>query len=173
MDCVHNLDIESSYVAIKQRKMLMSHLKMNCIYCPPPHHHETSPSEGCQDWEMHPSWITGMESLNAYSNWVSSVVLPIAFQWIDEHRSEVYATVPEELKDDVGVVIAAAFKLVKELPAYKNGMENREAYEAGLADGTCDSSKINPVWTSIVKKVRTGTEEAFAEQASLLGNPTE
>ena len=117
---------------------------------------------------MHPSWIAGMEALNAYGDWVSSFVLPIAFQWIDEHRPEVYATVPEDLKDDVGVVMAAAFKLVKELPVYKKGLEKSEAYEAVVAAG--DVSKINPVWTSIVKKVRTGTEEAFAEQASLLGD---
>jgi hypothetical protein len=108
-----------------------------------------------------------MEALNAYSTWVSAVVMPIAFQWIDEHRAEVYATVPEDLKDDVGVVMAAAFKLVKESAAYKRGMDKCATYEASVAAG--DVSRINPVWTSIVKKVRSNTEEAFAEQASLLG----
>jgi hypothetical protein len=148
----------------------MPHVKVDCDYCPPPHH-KTPSREGHRDWEMHPSWITGMEALSAYSDWVSSVVLPIAFQWIDEHRSEVYATVQEDVKDDVGTVLAAAFKLVKELPAYKNGMEKRAAYEAAVANG--DTSKINPVWTSVVKKVRTSTEDAFAEQSSLLGNLSE
>jgi hypothetical protein len=119
---------------------------------------------------MHPSWTAGMEALDAYAHWVSSVVLPIAFQWIEENKPEVYATVSEELKDDVGVVIAAAFKLVKELPAYKSGVEERAKYEAALADGTLDSSKINPIWTGIVEKVRTCTEEAFAEESSLLGD---
>jgi hypothetical protein len=147
----------------------MSHVKVVCDYCPPYKHKHPS-GGGHQDWEMHPSWIAGMDALNAYSAWVSSVVLPIAFQWIDEHKPEVYATVPEELKDDVGVVIAAAFKLIKELPAYKSGMEKSEKYEAAAADGTLDSSKTNPVWTGIVKKVRTGTEEAFREQSSLLGD---
>jgi hypothetical protein len=122
---------------------------------------------------MHPSWIAGMEALNAYGDWVSSLVLPIAFQWIEEHKSEVYASVPEDLKDDVGVVIAAAFKLIKELPAYKSGMESSAAYEADVTRGTHDSSKTNPVWTGIVRKVRTDTEEAFAEQASLLGDVQE
>ncbi|MBB5056018.1 hypothetical protein HDF16_000687 [Granulicella aggregans] len=111
-----------------------------------------------------------MEALNAYGDWVSSFVLHIAFQWIEEHKPEVYASVPEELKDDVGVAIAAAFKLVKELPAYQRGMEKRAAYEAEMASGTYDSSKTNPVWTGLVKKVRTSTEEAFTEQASLLGD---
>jgi hypothetical protein len=114
-----------------------------------------------------------MEALNSYGDWVSSVVLPIAFQWIEEHKSEVYASVPEDLKDDVGVVIAAAFRLVKELPAYKNGMEKSAAYEADVASGTHDSSKTNPVWAGIAKKIRANTEEAFAEQSSLLGDVPE
>jgi hypothetical protein len=114
-----------------------------------------------------------MEALNAYGDWVSSVVLPIAFQWIEEHKSEVYASVPEDLRDDVGVVIAAAFKLVKELPTYKNGLEKSAEYEAEVASGTFDSSKTNPVWTGIVKKVRASTEEAFAEQSSPLGDAPE
>ena len=151
---------------------LMRHVKLICEYCPTPQHKPPFPG-GRRDWEMHPSWIAGMEALNAYGDWVSSVVLPIAFQWIEEHKSEVYASVPEDLKDDVGVVIAAAFRLVKELPAYKSGMEKSAAYEADVASGTHDSSKTNPVWTGIVKKVRASTEEAFAEQSSLLGDVPE
>ena len=147
----------------------MHQVKVNTTYCPPSHH--TPPfREGQRDWEMHPSWIAGVEALNAYSDWVSSVVLPIAFQWIEEHKSEVYASVPEELKDDVGVAIAAAFRLVKELPVYKSGVEKSATYAADVASGTHDSSKTNPVWTGIVKKIRTGTEEAFAEQSPLLGD---
>jgi hypothetical protein len=148
----------------------MPHVKVICTYCPT-HHHK--PADGPRDWEMHPSWIAGMESLNAYSDWVSSVVLPIAFQWIEEHKAEVYATVPAELKDDVGVVIAAAFKLIKDLPAYKSGLEKSASYEAASADANWDSSKTNPVWAGIAKKIRTGTEEAFAEKSSLLGDAPE
>jgi hypothetical protein len=147
----------------------MQHTKEKCEYCVP-QNIETQFRQVPRDWEMHPSWIAGMEALNAYGNWVSSVVLPIAFQWIEENKPEVYATIPEDLKDDVGVVIAAAFKLVKELPAYQAGLKKGEAYAAAMADGTWNPSKTNPVWTSIVKKIRTGTEEAFAEQSSLLGN---
>jgi len=146
----------------------MKHVKLKCDYCPPTCPPKPSVQDGPRDWETHPSWITGMEALNAYGDWVSSVVMPIAFQWIDEHRPEVYATVPEDLKDDVGVVMAAALKLVKELPAYKRGLEKCEGYEAAVAAG--DVSKINPIWTSIVKKVRTETKQAFAEEASLLGD---
>jgi hypothetical protein len=151
---------------------LMRHVKLVCEYCPPPHHKPPFPG-GHRDWETHPSWIAGMEALNSYGDWVSSVVLPIAFQWIEEHKSEVYASVPEDIKDDVGVVIAAAFRLIKELPAYKNGMEKSAAYEADVASGTHDSSKTNPVWAGIAKKIRANTEEAFAEQSSLLGDVPE
>ncbi len=147
----------------------MRHTKENCEYCPP-ECKQTKLPQSPRDWEAHPSWIAGMEALNAYGDWVSSVVLPIAFQWIEEHKPEVYATIPENLKDDVGVVIAAAFKLIKELPVYKDGLKKSAAYEKAVADGTWDSSKTNPVWTGIVKKIRTETEEAFAEQASLLGD---
>jgi hypothetical protein len=147
-------------------------VKKLCVYCPP-HHPKPPVPGGPRDWETHPSWITGMEALHAYGDWVSSFVLPIAFQWIEEHKPEVYASVPENLRDDVGVVIAAAFKLVQELPAYKNGLEMRAAFDAEAASGTLDSSKINPVWTGLTKKIRTETEEAFAEQASLLGDVEE
>lgn len=147
----------------------MRHVKIECTCCPPqcgdckPH--------GVKDWEMHPSWIAGMEALGHYTNWVSAIVIPIAFQWIEEHKPEVYATIPEKYKDDVGVVIAAAFKLVKELPAYKKELEKSAEYDAALAGGTLDPSKVNPVWTGIVEKVRAETNEAFEEQSSLLGEP--
>ena len=163
--------IESSRVPTEPKEKIMPHCKVQCNYCPPCH--KTPAHESHRDWEMHPSWIAGMEALNAYGDWVSSVVLPIAFQWIEEHKAEVYAGVPEDLKDDVGVVIAAAFKLVKELPAYKNGLEQSAAYEEAVANGTWDSSKTNPVWTGITKKIRTGTEQAFAEQSTLLGDKPE
>jgi hypothetical protein len=159
-------------VALEPMENLMRHVKLVCEYCPTQHHKPPFPSSP-RDWETHPSWIAGMEALNAYGDWVSSVVLPIAFQWIEEHKSEVYASVPEDLKDDVGVVMAAAFKLVKELPAYKNGLEKSAEYEAEVASGTFDSSKTNPVWTGIVKKVRASTEKAFAEQSPLLGEVPE
>lgn len=148
----------------------MRHQKNLCDYCPPPVSDLSVPC-GPRDWETHPSWIAGMEALNAYGDWVSSFVMPVAFQWIEEHKPEVYASIPNELRDDVGVVMAAAFKLVKELPAYKRGLERSAAYEASLADGTFDLSTTNPIWTGIVKKVRSSTEEAFAEQSSLLGDP--
>ncbi len=120
------------------------------------------------DWETHPSFIAGIEALNAYHFWVAEVVLPIAFQWIYENKPKVYKGIPKELYGDVGVVIAAAFQVIKDLPEYKNGMVAFEDYKKALADGTWDTSKINPVWSGIVKKVRKATKKTFdAESASL------
>lgn len=148
----------------------MSTIKINCVYCPP--RKPVVPS-GARDWEAHPSLTAGMEALTAYHDWVSGLVLPIAFQWIEEHKEEVYASVAEEHRDDVGVVIAAAFKLIKELPVYKSGLERRAEHEANAASATFDPSTINPVWAGVAGKVRACTEEAFAEQASLLADEEE
>ncbi len=150
----------------------MQHVKRFCVYCPP-HHDQPAAPNARRDWETHPSWILGMEALNAYGDWVSSFVLPIAFQWIEEHKAEVYASVAEENKDDVGVVIAAAFRLIKELPSYQREVEQSAAYEAAVASGTFDPSKTNPVWTGLVHTIRAETAEAFAEQASVLGDVQE
>jgi hypothetical protein len=124
--------------------------------CPQP-----KPVDAPQDWETHPSWIAGIDALNAYNNWVSEVVMPIAFQWIEEHKAEVYAHVPENLKDDVGVVIAAAFDLVKGLGAYQKGLVKYDEYERAVKDGTWDTTNINPVWASIARDVREATDESF------------
>jgi len=139
----------------------MKHVKKDCKFCPPLARN-TDQRSAPRDWEAHPSWILGMEALNNYGDWVSSVVLPVAFQWIEEHKAEVYATVPNDLKDDVGVVLAAAFRLIKELPAYQEGLEKSVAYEEAIASGTWDPSRTNPEWTSIVKKVRSEARVVFA-----------
>lgn len=147
----------------------MSPIKIGCIHTPL-RCRKPDPDRDRKDWEMHPSWITGIEALEDYNRWVNEVVLPVAFQWIEEHKPEVYATVPEELKDDVGVVIAAAFGLVKELPAYREGLEKCEAYETAVENGTWDPAKTNPVWTSITRKIRAETKESFAKESSVLGD---
>ncbi|WP_420238103.1 hypothetical protein ACOBR2_00395 [Telmatobacter bradus] len=147
----------------------MLHTKTDCTLCPPTENHPYAPAAP-RDWEAHPSWIAGMEALQSYGNWVSMVVLPVAFQWIEEHKTEVYASVPEELKDDVGVVLAAAFEQIKKLPLYQEEEKRTAAYKEAIANGTWDATKTNPIWTGIVKKVRSETQEAFAEQRSLLGS---
>ena len=120
------------------------------------------------DWEAHPSWISGIEALNAYNQWVSEVVMPIVFQWIEEHKTEVYAHIPDNLQDDVGVVTAAAFELVKHLGAYQKGLVKYEEYERAVKDGTWTTTNLNPVWTSIAKEVREATDGIFEEHKDVL-----
>jgi hypothetical protein len=149
----------------------MSPIKIGCIFWPPPWK-RVQPDEERHDEEMHPSWAAGLEALQDYNHWVNAVVLPIAFQWIEEHKTEVYENVPEHLRDDIGVAIAAAFHLVRELPAYQRGRANCDAHEAGLAEGAADPSAINPVWTGITKKMREKKREVFAEHSQHLGDTT-
>lgn len=145
----------------------MSPIKIGCIFCPPDCK-KMPPDEG-RDSEMHPSWSAGMQALDDYNHWVNAIVLPIAFQWIEEHKAEVYADVPQELRDDMGVAIATAFKLVKELPTYKLGRQKSAAHEASRAAGTADLSGTNPVWTGITKTMRAKTKEVFEAHGEHLG----
>ncbi len=120
------------------------------------------------DWEMHPSLLTGLAGLEAYNRWVSEVLMPIVYQWIDEHKDEVYKSVPEKYKDDVGVVVAAAFGIVEALPGYQKGLQKAQEYEEEVKKGEWDSSTINPLWAGIAKKIREGTKRSFEEDAEYL-----
>ena len=122
----------------------------------------------CPPWEGHPSWMIGLEELTAYHRWVNDVVMPIAFQWIEENYDEVYASVDPTYKDDVGAVLASAFDLVKALPNYADGLAATDQYEEDVKNGTLDPSTLNPAWTKIVDKVRKCRHHAFEEQAGVL-----
>jgi hypothetical protein len=129
---------------------------------------QQQPFDAPKDWETHPSWTAGIAALNAYNEWVAQVVMPIVFQWIEEHKQEVYAHVEDHLKDDVGVVVAAAFELVKHLGAYQKGLVKYEEYERAVKDGTWNTANINPVWTSITRDVREATNEIFDAHKDVL-----
>lgn len=119
-------------------------------------------------WEVHPSWKIAMCSLDAYNHWVSEVVVPIAFEWIEEHKQEVYANIPEEYKDDVGVVMAAAFELVRKGANYARGVEYGRQIHEEQKSGAFDSTQFNPVWTAIAKQIHHDVEQAFAKYNNLL-----
>jgi hypothetical protein len=123
---------------------------------------------GAPDWSMHPSWITGIEALNAYNCWVSEVVMPIVFQWILEHKDEVYKGMPPEKEDDVGVVIASAFEIVKTMESYKEGVKAAKVFEEERKRGAVDLTKINPVWTEITRKIKEDTKRIFDENQNVL-----
>jgi hypothetical protein len=124
-------------------------------------------------FEDHPSWLTGLQAMEAFHQWVATIVLPIAFAWIYEHYDEVYGSIEklpdgDKYKDDVGVVIAAAFQLVKETKKYKEGVEAYEKLQEGLKSGSLDTSKLNPIWTKITNEVRTATEGIFKAEKKYL-----
>ena len=120
------------------------------------------------DWSTHPSLITGIEALDAYNRWVSEVLISIVFQWIEEHKDDVYKRVPKELNDDVGVVIASAFEIVKTMPNYLNGIKKAEEFEEDMKRGTVDLSTINPVWTDITRKIKEDTKRIFDDHQDVL-----
>jgi hypothetical protein len=120
------------------------------------------------DWAMHPSWIAGVEGLDAYNRWVCEVLVPIVFQWIEEHKSEVYQGVPDHLKDDVGVVVASAFEIVKTKSSYQNGLKKAKEFDEELEAKRLDLKDINPVWTDIARKVREGTDRVFEGKEDVL-----
>jgi hypothetical protein len=115
-------------------------------------HHSLSGSLG--DHEGHPAFLAALEGLTAYNDWVADVVLPIAFQWIQENYTKVYEHIAESEKDDVGVVISAAFRLVKEMELYKQGQQHAADYEQQEKDKTLRIESINPVWAPLSKAIR-------------------
>ena len=138
------------------------------ILIPPPPGPGVKRMQPQPDWLAHPSLIAAIENLDAYNEWVSEVVLPIAFQWIEEHKSDVYASVAEENKDDVGVVIAAAYEIVKTKPIFQKGVEATKQFEEDRVAGRVDYASLNPVWTKIVKRVREASHSAFHHEKSVL-----
>jgi hypothetical protein len=122
----------------------------------------------CPDWAMHPSWIAGVEGLDAYNRWVCEVLMPIVFQWIEEHKAAVYDGMPDHLKDDVGVVVASAFEIVKTMSSYENGLKKTKEFEEARENEAVDLKTINPVWTEIAKKVREDTKRIFDEKKDVL-----
>jgi hypothetical protein len=95
---------------------------------------------------QHPSLYTAMEHLMIYERWVTDVVLPIAFQWIEANKADVYKNIPPDLQDDVGIVVASAYEIVKSLPK-------------------CVKKRVqpqNPVWAEMAATIHDGTLRAFA-----------
>ncbi|MBP4052006.1 hypothetical protein J9978_21245 [Chromobacterium violaceum] len=145
----------------------MGQVKQNCHYVPT--QNTMFRLTGVHpDWEMHPSWINAIESLDSYNLWVCEVVLPIAFQWIEEHKGDVYKNIPENFKDDVGVVIAEAFEIVKGMSAYKNGLVEQRKYDNSLANKKFTSKKTNPLWTDISKSIRNARLSSFNQHLPIL-----
>lgn len=112
------------------------------------------------DWEGHPSWTIGQQAFGDFHNWVSGVVLPIAFQWIEEHHDEVYKDIPAELKNDVGVVIAKAFKLIEPTETYQRELRESQKLEDLRKSGKLNTNNLNLKWTKATKELRDALKRA-------------
>jgi hypothetical protein len=155
--------IQAVQLNLRQRRSKMpGFIKFVTTYFPPPPGEPSCIQGLIRDWENHPSLIAGVEALDAYQKWVSSIVMPIAFAWIYEHYDDVYAKIPEkELHDDVGVVIAAAFELVRQTPKYQQGVQGFKKYKEDRKSGQLNTKDLNPIWTKITKEVRKATHGIF------------
>ena len=128
-------------------------------------------SPALEDYAHHWGLNAAVEGLAAYQHWISSMVLPIVFQWIDEHHDEIYARVDkvgQNLRDDLDTVIKVAFEMVREKKAYEEGRKELEEFEMKMASGTLDTSTINPTWTTISAHLREEMREALKHESEPL-----
>jgi len=133
-------------------------------------------------WAVHPSLKTALDSLQSYDCWVARVVMPIAFQWIEEHKDEVYKLVPtkpKDLTDDIGVVIAAAFTLVEQTPCYKEERslwhtlyEQQHARELVAPLCLATGAEVNPIWRDIAEDIQEAIRKAFLKHKKVLRDTT-
>ena len=103
--------------------------------------------------DQHPSLYAAIEELMIYERWVSEVVLRIAFRWIDENTPKVYNGIPDDLKDDIGVVINAAFNAVMKEPPIPGDGILRE---------------FNPTWVNITEGLQKARWDVFAAKGKLV-----
>lgn len=109
----------------------------------------------------HPSFQTARDCLADYNRWVDDVVLPIAFQWIAEHRDEIRSIIDPAQWNDVGAVTAAALTKVEECEEYQLSLVKRAEFEDGLRSGTRHIEELNPVWNQISGEVHAQIERSF------------
>lgn len=114
------------------------------------------------DWEMHPDWTAALKHLDAYNLWICEVVFPIAFQWIEEHKAEVYKDIPTELSDDVGIVIEKAFSLAKTLRT-EASQKDADRFHQSLKEGTFDPAATNPTWQAMAKQLANAADRVKDE----------
>jgi hypothetical protein len=119
------------------------------------------PGPSLESWEDHPALKTAFDCLNIYAFWVSQRVIPIAFQWISEHKHEILDPLTEAQKADVGVVIEAAFEKVRLEPQYKKGLDNAQFIATQKQQNIFNSARYNPAWTRVADGIEENVKAAF------------
>ena len=69
------------------------------------------------------------------------------------------------MRDDIGVVIAAAFDQVQKCQYYKKGLKACADFKSGKSKPV---RKMNPVWDRISKEIQKNTRTAFNAESKLL-----
>jgi hypothetical protein len=94
--------------------------------------------------------------------------MPIACAWIEEHKDAVYAKVPDKYLDDIAVVIAAAFQIVRTYPFYKKGLELGKELDTLQKLTEADPHEINPVWAAVYCQNASRVEQDWNRYRDLL-----
>jgi hypothetical protein len=118
--------------------------------------------------EHHPSYLLALEALDDYCHWVEEAVMPIACAWIEEHKDAVYAKVPPPYTDDIAVVIAAAFQIIRTYPFYKKGVELGNDHPTLESVKAAATYEINPVWAAITCRNALRVEQDWNRYRDLL-----
>ncbi|UWZ85691.1 hypothetical protein [Occallatibacter riparius] len=126
---------------------------------------DSYPGPSLENWEDHPALKTAFDCLNIYAYWVSQRVIPIAFQWISEHEDEILEGFTEAQRADVGVVIEAAFELIRNDPRYNakylKGLDNAKFIAAQKEQNIFDPTRYNPAWTMVSRGIEDHVKTAF------------
>ena len=125
-----------------------------------------------ESWAQHPGMNMAMDGIAIYANWVSRVVMPIVFQWVDEHRAEMHDKMgiaqDALLPDDVDAVVHAAFEIVKEKPAYLAGREAFKEFQDALADRSWNPAGLNSHWSAMTETIRQQMRETSHQEVGPL-----
>jgi hypothetical protein len=136
-------------------------LKRNCQIVAASSVNVTTPPT-TEDWAQHPALNLAMDGIAIYANWVSQVVMPIAFLWIEANKQEICSNKGwKVLPDDVNEVINAAFEIASQDPYYRNGQAAFDQFQNDLRSGALKPDTLNQSWTAISKSLRAEIHKSF------------
>jgi hypothetical protein len=96
-----------------------------------------------------PDFLRTLRALSDYHEWVEGRLMPIVGMWMEEHKSEIKATLTSAEQDDIGASVEAAYKVVALSPWWQRISKN--AKEPGFAEELRQRMTPNPVWQEATK----------------------
>jgi hypothetical protein len=136
-------------------------IKTGCKYlCEGSRPLDTPPTT--EDWAQHPALNIAIDGIAIYANWVSRIVMPIAFLWINDHKDEICRNEHwDKLPDDVNEVVNAAFEIAKEQHYYKDSRIAFYEFQQEVKAGKFRHDDINPNWAEKSKELRAELHKQF------------